>query len=356
MKHTEKKRNFRKHNASRRRHRHHKRVVFRKNLGGGETEKMYNNKKVLVTGGAGFIGSNLVDQLLQEGAFVRVLDNLTTGKMDNLINAEKTEKFEFFQGDVRNPEDCAKACKDIDVVFHEAALVSVPLSMTEPLLNHEINVTGTLNMLIAAANSNVKRFVYASSAATYGDPPEVPKMETMARQYPSPYALSKGVDEDYATLWAYKPELGRGMTCVGLRYFNVFGPRQDPKSPYSGVISIFTDRIKNEQPITIFGDGTNTRDFVFVGDVVQANILAGIRPLMNDVKSNVYNVGTGISITLNELVNTMKTILQKEVQVNYQNARAGDILHSLANVDKISGELGYSPKYTLNQGLTILLQ
>lgn len=318
----------------------------------------YAGKSVLVTGGAGFIGSNLVDRLLALGAAkVRVLDNLETGKEANLVAARATggARFEFMSGDVRDLEVCRKACAGMNIVFHEAAMVSVPLSMSNPVKNHDINITGTLHMLMAAADAGVERFVYASSAATYGMDPALPKVETMTRHYPSPYALSKGVDEDYAGLWASKSELGKGMTCVGLRYFNVYGPRQDPKSPYSGVISIFADRILRGESPTVFGDGNQTRDFVFVGDVVKANVLAGLTALPEGQAARVYNVGTGRAVTLNTLFDTMRSVLGANVALKYNAPRAGNIRDSLSNIDRIREELGYEPDYTLEQGLSILL-
>lgn len=312
----------------------------------------YAGKRILVTGGAGFIGSNLVDALLKNNAqFVRVLDNLSTGFEKNLQQAKTHSNFEFLKGDIRSLETCKKACRDIDIVFHEAALVSVPKSMQDPILNNDINVNGTLNMLVAASEAKVQRFVYASSAAVYGDDPKVPKKETMPRHYPSPYALSKGVDEDYAKLWAYKTELGNGITCVGLRYFNVYGPRQDPRSPYSGVISIFADRISTNRQIVIFGDGEQTRDFVYVGDVVKANLIAGLATID---QSAIFNVGTGKQITLNNLVETISKILDKNVDPVYGPEREGDIRHSVANISKINN-IGYKPETTLYEGLGVLL-
>jgi UDP-N-acetylglucosamine 4-epimerase len=313
---------------------------------------------VLVTGGAGFIGSNLVDALLESGAaFVRVLDNLSTGNEANLGNAKSIGgadgRFEFIKGDITKECVCEKACEGIDVVFHEAALVSVPRSMEEPILNHDINITGTLNMLVGAAAAGVKRFVYASSAATYGSLPELPKRESQPRNYPSPYALSKGVCEDYANLWAADIKLGNGMSCVGLRYFNVYGPRQDPKSVYSGVISIFASRIAGDQEITVFGDGLNTRDFVFVGDVVQANLLAGVKPMEGGA---VFNVGTGNAISLLDLIGTINGVLGKSAEPIMAKERAGDIKYSVSDISKIRAELGYEPRYNLEQGLGILLK
>jgi UDP-N-acetylglucosamine 4-epimerase len=329
---------------------------YRKTGGGGGTD--YTGLSVLVTGGAGFIGSNLVDALLEAGAAkVRVLDNLTTGKMSNLDKARTVgaDRFEFIEGSITDYKTCVEACEGMNVVFHEAALVSVPRSMVDPILNHDINITGTLNMLKAASEAGVSRFVYASSAATYGMLPELPKVETMQRDYPSPYALSKGVCEDYANLYALKEMLGGGMTCVGLRYFNVYGPRQDPKSPYSGVISIFTDKISNREQITINGDGSNTRDFVFVADVVKANMLSG-RVDIPKTEYRVYNVGTGKSVTLLELIDTIKDIVGEEVNVQLGDERPGDIKHSVSEISKIRSELGYEPSYTLDQGLRILMK
>jgi nucleoside-diphosphate-sugar epimerase len=319
-----------------------------------------------VTGGAGFIGSNLVDDLLANGAaFVRVLDNLTSGKLSNLEEAQRVGgpgRFEFMKGDIRNPKDCEKACATMDIVFHEAAFVSVAASMIDPVLNNNINITGTLNMLKAAAAAGVKRFVFASSAATYGDDPRVPKREDMERHYPSPYALSKGVDEDYAKLWAYVKgdgsTLGAGMTCVGLRYFNVFGPRQDPTSYYSGVISKFTSLMNEGKGVTVFGDGKQTRDFVFVKDVVQANLLAGLATLTEGQTARVFNVGTGVSTDLLTLVATIDKILGRTnspTPVDKQPPRAGNIRDSLSSIDRIRAEMGYVPRYSLEDGLRILL-
>jgi len=316
----------------------------------------YKNKIVLVTGGAGFIGSNLVDTLLKNKVkYVKVLDNLSTGKLENLKEAFKHKNFEFIKGDIREYNVCLKATKDCDIVFHEAALVSVPKSMEDPVLNNDINITGTLNMMKAAAENKVSRFVYASSAAVYGADPKIPKVETMNRDYQSPYALSKAVDEDYAALFQEKEELGKGMTLVGLRYFNVYGPRQDPKSPYSGVISIFTNRISNSENITIFGDGKNTRDFVFVYDVVQANLLAGIRKIDRKDPSKVYNVGTGKSVSLLELIEYIEDITENEAKIKFEKARLGDIMHSKSNINKIKKELGYRHKYSLEEGLKLTI-
>jgi nucleoside-diphosphate-sugar epimerase len=315
----------------------------------------YKDLTVLVTGGAGFIGSNLVDALLEAGAKVRVLDNLFSGKQSNLDKASVlgNDRLEFLKGDIFYPDMCQKACEGVDIIFHEAAFVSVPLSMKDPLTNHQNNISGTLFLLMAAAEAGVKRFVYASSGSTYGELPELPKVETLSRDYPSPYALSKGVCEDYAALFARKEELGHGMTCIGLRYFNVYGPRQDPKSPYSGVISIFTDKILKNDAVTIYGDGEATRDFVFVGDVVQANMLAGVAQLPQG--HHVFNVGTGESTSILQLISTLKTIVGNDVPVNFAPERTGDMKHSVADITKIRTALGYEPKYSLENGLRALI-
>jgi UDP-glucose 4-epimerase len=235
--------------------------------------------------------------------------------------------------------------------------------MINPHINHDININGTLNMLRAASEAKVKRFVFASSAATYGDDPVIPKVEDMQRHYPSPYALSKGVDEDYAQLWSYVKDnesLGGGMTCIGLRYFNVFGPRQDPTSPYSGVISKFTSLITNGQGVTVFGDGKQTRDFVFVKDVVQANLLAGIKTIPNGLTYRVYNVGTGLQTNLIQLVAAIDDVLERPADnrttITQGQSRAGNIRDSLSNIDRIHTELGYKPEYPLREGLAILLK
>jgi UDP-glucose 4-epimerase len=236
--------------------------------------------------------------------------------------------------------------------------------MIDPVLNNNINITGTLNMLKAAADAGVERFVYASSAATYGDDPRVPKREDMERHYPSPYALSKGVDEDYAKLWAYVKGDGsslsgkKRMTCVGLRYFNVFGPRQDPTSYYSGVISKFTSLMNEGKGVTVFGDGLQTRDFVFVKDVVQANLLAGLTKLTEGQTARIFNVGTGVSTDLVTLVGTIDKILGRTntpTPIDKQPARAGNIRDSLSSIDRIRAEMGYEPRYSLEDGLRILL-
>jgi nucleoside-diphosphate-sugar epimerase len=306
----------------------------------------YKGLTVLVTGGAGFIGSHLADALLDAGATVRIMDIA----MDTATSQR--------EGSVTDAQACVEACKGVDVIFHQAAVVSVPLSVNNPRHNHDVNITGTLNMLMAAAQTGVKRFVYASSAAVYGGQTTASlNTETQSREYSSPYALSKGVCEDYADLFARKEELGRGMTCVGLRYFNVYGPRQNPASPYAGVISIFVDKIQKRDPITVYGDGSATRDFVHVSDVVRANMMAGVSPLSQG--HHVFNVGTGIPTSLSQLIGTIKTIVGNEASddasVNFSKERVGDVKHSVADIRKIRAALGYEPKYSLEDGLRALI-
>lgn len=317
----------------------------------------YENLRVLVTGGAGFIGSNLVDTLLKNKAlFVRVLDNLSNGKKENLENAFKFNNFEFIEGDFRDFETCQKCVKNIDIIFHEGALVSVPISMDIPSQNNDININGTLNLLKAASDAGIKRFVYASSASVYGSNMKTPKVETMKRDYQSPYALSKGVCEDYANIFHNKEELGKGISCVGLRYFNVYGPRQDPQSPYSGVLSIFADKISRNEKISIFGDGEQRRDFVHVMDVVQANLLAGkyIYP-KNNSKALVFNVGSGKSSSILNIVNSIEKLTNKTAITEFKPPRQGDVKDSSSDISKIRKILRYEPKYRLEKGLKTIL-
>ena len=311
--------------------------------------------KTLVIGGAGFIGSHLVERLLREGHSVRVFDNLTTGKRENLAAAGKD--VELVVADVRHPERLQQEMRGCEVVFHQAAIVSVPYSVEHPHETLDVNLRGTLNVLDAARNAGVRRVVMASSAAIYGEDPELPKRETMVPSPISPYGLEKLGSEHYLAIWAKL----FGIETVGLRYFNVFGPRQDPSSPYSGVISIFVDRIlKGENP-TIFGDGLHSRDFVFVADVVEANLLAGTRaarpPKAGDkASSRVYNIGGGKRTTLNELAAALGKICGREVKPKHAEPRAGDIRDSLADISRAREELGFEPRVAVEEGLRRLVE
>jgi UDP-glucose 4-epimerase len=310
--------------------------------------------KTLVIGGAGFIGSHLVERLLSDGHSVRVLDNLTTGKRENLAAVGKD--VELVVADVRHPERLQQEMRDCEVVFHQAAIVSVPYSVEHPQETLDVNLRGTLNVLEAARGAGVRRVVMASSAAIYGEDPELPKRETMVPSPISPYGLEKLGSEHYLAIWAKL----FGLETFGLRYFNVFGPRQDPSSPYSGVISIFVDRIlKGENP-TIFGDGLHSRDFVFVADVVAANLLAGTRPARpakagEKAASRVYNIGGGKRTTLNELASALGKICGRDVKPKHAEPRAGDIRDSLADISRAREELGYEPRVPVEEGLRRLV-
>jgi nucleoside-diphosphate-sugar epimerase len=302
--------------------------------------------KFLVTGGGGFIGSHIVEHLLRENHQARVLDNFSTGKRENL---DPSANLEIMEGDIRDAGTVAAAVSGVDGVFHEAALVSVPKSVEQPDLSFDINVRGTFNVFEAARKAGVRRVVYASSAAVYGNNETLPLMETFTPIPLSPYGLDKLYTEQLGAL--YQSLYGQEM--FALRYFNVFGPRQDPLSPYSGVISIFVDRLKTGKPLTIFGDGEQTRDFVYVGDVVQANLKA----MFADYAGfRVFNVGCGRQTTLNELFSQLKELTGGSVAATYAAPRAGDIRHSLSDISRIQAELGYQPAYTLAEGLKLLLE
>jgi UDP-glucose 4-epimerase len=298
--------------------------------------------KTLVTGGAGFIGSHVAERLTMLGHSVRILDNLSTGKRANF--EPFADGVEFIHADVRDGPAVEEATRGCDVVFHQAAIVSVPYSVEHPQETHDANLQGTLNVLQAARRAGVRRVVLASSAAVYGDSPALPKVETMAAAPISPYGVEKIASEYY--LFAF----GRlyGFEGVALRYFNVFGPRQDPSSPYSGVISIFVDRAMANQAPMIFGDGSASRDFVFVENVVDANLLAATR---DGVAGRSFNIACGTRTSLNELVSTIGRIVGRDLGVRHAAARAGDIAHSVADISCARDVLGYEPRVGVEEGL-----
>lgn len=311
-------------------------------------------RKILVTGGAGFIGSNLCEALLKEGNEVHCLDNFATGKMENLLPLlqQYPEQFRLVVGDIRNPEDCRKAVEGVEYVLHEAALGSVPRSINDPVTTNEINISGFLNMLVAAWDAGVKRFVFAASSSTYGDSKELPKREEVIGRPLSPYAVTKYVNELYADVFAKT----YGMEYVGLRYFNVFGRRQDPFGAYAAVIPLFVKKLmKHESPV-INGDGEYSRDFTYIDNVVQMNLLAMTTGNPQAV-NQVYNTAFGERTTLNQLVGYLKEFLSDfdpkiaEVEVLHGPNRAGDIPHSLACIDKAVNLLGYAPRYSMRDGL-----
>lgn len=309
---------------------------------------------ILITGGAGFIGSNLTEYFLSKGSRVRVLDNFATGHMHNLhpFFTQYPETFELQVGDIRNMDDCFKACEGVTHVLHEAALGSVPRSIKDPATTNEVNISGFLNMLIAARDAGVKRFVYAASSSTYGDSKELPKVEEKIGRPLSPYAITKYVNELYADVFARTYD----MQCIGLRYFNVFGRRQDPNGAYAAVIPLFVKKlIKHEAPV-INGDGEYSRDFTYIDNVIHMNECALFTENPESV-NQVYNTAFGERTTLNQLFDLLKKNLSKfdpsiaQIEVVHGPNRIGDIPHSLACIDKAKRLLGYNPKFSMAKGL-----
>lgn len=314
--------------------------------------KILTGKKILVTGGAGFIGSNLVERLLELNNTVVCLDNLSTGKMKNIKEFLSHHNFKFIHGDIRDLKTCRDACKNIEIVFHQAALGSVPRSINDPITTNSTNIDGFLNMLVAAKDANVKRFIYAASSSTYGDSQELPKVEDRIGKPLSPYAITKYVNELYAKVFA---DL-YGIECIGLRYFNVFGKNQDPEGPYAAVIPKFIKALLNHQSPVINGDGTQTRDFTYIENVIQANILAAT--VENEEAINtVYNVACGQSTTLNQITEILIKLLSKfdpeisSIKPVYGPERAGDVRNSLASIEKAKKLLGYIPTHLFDKGI-----
>ena len=304
--------------------------------------------KILVTGGAGFIGSNLVVGLMNDDRItvVRVLDNLETGRFANISAFKDHDKFEFIEGDIRNYATCLEATKGVDVVSHQAALGSVPRSVKDPITTHEVNATGTLNIFNAARENKIKRVVYAASSSTYGDHPGLPKVEDKIGAPISPYGVTKLVNELYAKVFA---EL-YAMEFVGLRYFNVYGPQQNPAGPYAAVIPLFIKALLDGKAPVINGTGDSSRDFTFVEDVVQANVLAMFTDNANAL-NQVYNIAKGEQTTLNELFDMLREISGKNIKPVHGSERNGDIKHSLADVSKAKKLLGYDPATSPVEGL-----
>lgn len=296
----------------------------------------------LVTGGAGFIGSNLVEALLKQGERVAVLDNFSTGKKTNIKPFLK--EIDLIEGDIRDPKTCQKAMKGIEIVLHQAALPSVPRSVSDPVLTNEVNVTGTLNLLWAARAAGVKRFVYAASSSAYGDSAALPKIETMAANPLSPYAISKLTGEYYCRTFNRL----YGLSTTSLRYFNVYGPRQDPHSEYAAVVPRMISALIRDQPGTIYGDGSQSRDFTYIEDCIQAVLLACVAP---EVSGEVMNVSFGERVTINELHQKIADLLGKKIRPLYDPPRAGDVKHSLADIGKARRLLGYRPQYNIDRGI-----
>jgi UDP-N-acetylglucosamine 4-epimerase len=310
--------------------------------------------KILVTGGAGFIGSNLTEALLELGHEVKVLDNFATGKIENLLPLLEKYKnrFSLQVGDIRNLDDCRVATEGIDFVFHEAALGSVPRSIKDPITSNEVNVSGFLNMLVASRDAGVKRFIYAASSSTYGDSKSLPKVEDVIGKPLSPYAITKYVNELYADVFSKT----YGIETIGLRYFNVFGRRQDPNGAYAAVIPLFVKKLMAHESPVINGDGEYSRDFTYIDNVIQMNLLA-METTNPEAVNTVYNTAYGERTTLNQLVQYLKEYLSEydsaiaDVEVKHGPNRAGDIPHSLANIDKARKLLKYDPKFSMKQGL-----
>ena len=302
--------------------------------------------KVLVTRGAGFIGSHLAERLVKDGHQVRIVDNFFSGHRENLESF--AGQVELVEGDIRDAPLLERLCRGCQLVYHEAAIVSVPYSVEHPQETHDVNIQGTLNVLQAARSQGVRRVVFACSAAVYGEAPGLPKREEMAPAPIAPYGLEKITSEYYLGVF------GRlyGVEGVSLRYFNVFGPRQDPRSPYSGVISIFVERLLGGSTPTVFGDGEQCRDFVYVQNVVEANLLAGTVP---GAAGRCYNIGCGRRTTLNELLGMLGRLSGKPMQPTHQLAREGDIRESLADISRAERELGYRPRVGVEEGLGELL-
>lgn len=315
-----------------------------------------NPKTWLVTGVAGFIGSNLLEHLLTLNQQVVGLDNFATGHQHNLdevqslVTPEQWNRFQFIEGDIRNPADCEKACEGVDYVLHQAALGSVPRSIKDPVTTNAANITGFLNMLVAARDAGVQSFTYAASSSTYGDHPALPKVEENIGKPLSPYAVTKYVNELYADVFAKT----YGFNTIGLRYFNVFGKRQDPNGAYAAVIPKWTASMISGDDVFINGDGETSRDFCFVENAVQANLLAATAPA--EAKNEVYNVAVGDRTTLNDLFNALQSALSEngkpyEQSPVYRDFRAGDVRHSQADISKVADKLGYAPEYRIMDGI-----
>lgn len=301
-----------------------------------------SENSVIVTGGAGFIGSNIAEKLLRDQYKVTVIDNLSTGRYKNISHPMNNKNFRFIEGSILDENILQDAFKDAEYILHQAAIPSVQRSIDNPIASNDANITGTLKVLNAAKNASIKKVVIASSSSVYGDTPTLPKKETMVPNPQSPYAVSKLSCEHYCKVFY---DLF-GLETISLRYFNVFGPHQDPHSDYAAVIPKFISAIASGKPLTIFGDGTQTRDFTYVQNVVNANILA-----MKSKATGIYNVACGNRMALNELATILMSLIGKRVEINYTSPRAGDIKHSLADISLAKQNFGYVPEFDIKHGL-----
>lgn len=317
-----------------------------------ESKRVISNANVLVTGGAGFIGSNLIDRLLEQQNNVVCLDNLSTGKIENIEHNLNNQNFTFIEGDIRDLDTCQQASKGIDYILHQAALGSVPRSIEDPVTTNEVNISGFLNMLVAAKGANIKRFVYAASSSTYGDHPALPKKEENIGNPLSPYAVTKYVNELYASVFAKT----YGLETIGLRYFNVFGRRQDPNGAYAAVIPKFLNLLTNHESPTINGDGQTSRDFTYIDNVIQINQLAALASDQNAI-NKVYNVAFGDRVTLIEMFELLKNTLSEhdlkmpEIKATFGPERKGDVKHSQADISLAQNLLGYQPTEDFKGGI-----
>ena len=328
-----------------------------------QTQLLETSQTWLVTGAAGFIGSNLLESLLKLDQHVVGLDNLATGhqhnlnEVKNLVTPQQWDRFKFIQGDIRDIEDCRRACAGVDYVLHQAALGSVPRSVANPILTNSANVTGFLHMLVAARDSKVKRFVFAASSSTYGDHPALPKVEAVIGRPLSPYAVTKFVNELYADVFARS----YGLEFIGLRYFNVFGQRQDPNGAYAAVIPKWISAMLADKPVVINGDGETSRDFCYIDNAVQANLLAATS-LNAAAVNQIFNVAVGDRTSLNALYAALKHSLVprfshlNNAQPEYREFRAGDVRHSLADIGKAASLLGYAPSHRVDEGLAVAME
>lgn len=310
------------------------------------------NKKInlLVTGGAGFIGSNLVEHFLQDErvGLVRVLDNLSNGYIENIQEFFNHPRFEFIEGDIRDYETCFKACEGIDKISHQAALGSVPRSIVNPMQSTEVNILGTVNLMYAAVQQKVERMILAFSSSTYGDHPDLPKVEERIGKPLSPYAVTKACIEQFAEVFGDT----YGLNWIGLRYFNVFGPKQNPNNPYAAVIPIFVEKFKRKDKIQVFGDGETSRDFTHVANVIHAN---EITLFSSEVTKGVFNVACGEKVSLNDIIHRLENIFNRSIEIEYLEERKGDVKHSLASVQKIQDIYGFKVQKSLDQGLKELV-
>ncbi|MEP1034502.1 SDR family oxidoreductase [Ekhidna sp.] len=306
-------------------------------------------KKILVTGGAGFIGSNLIESLLDRNYQVVCLDNLATGSIKNIEEFVGARNFEFIEGDILDYQLLSNLAKHAYAISHQAALGSVPRSIKDPLTSNQVNITGTLNVFKAAVDNKVQRVVYAASSSTYGDSHELPKKEDNIGKPLSPYAVTKFVNELYADVF----QRVYGLNTIGLRYFNVFGPKQDPNGSYAAVIPLFIKAIVSGKSPIINGDGNHSRDFTFVANAVQANIKSLEAPI--NCYNNVYNIACGHRTTLNEVIDFINDIEGTKIEARYQDEREGDIKHSLADISKAKNDIGYNPEFDVKQGLNLAM-